>query len=206
MILLVDNYDSFTWNLHQALESLDVEVRVERNDAIGAEEALACGASGLLLSPGPGRPSDSGVCLELLRRAPAELPILGVCLGHQALVEHYGGEVVVDAVPVHGRATWTHHDGSELFRDLPSPFEAGRYHSLHARRNSLPSELVVSAWTDDGLVMAVRHASLPRWGVQFHPESILSPEGPRLLAAFARRCGERVIGEPPSVLRARRAD
>lgn len=201
MLLLVDNYDSFTWNLHQALVSLDVEVRVVRNDALSARAALESGACGVILSPGPGRPEDSGICPELLRSAPDTLPILGVCLGHQALVLECGGVVERDASPVHGRATRSEHDGSELFEGVPSPFDAGRYHSLHALRSSLPRELVASAWTLDGRVMAVRHVALPRWGVQFHPESILTPHGPRLLANFARRCGERLHGEAPSILR-----
>jgi anthranilate synthase component 2 len=201
VLLLVDNYDSFTWNLHQALASLEVQVHVVRNDALSARAALALGAQGVILSPGPGRPEDSGLCLELLRTAPATLPILGVCLGHQALVQHCGGVVERDASPVHGRATPSEHDGSELFDGVPSRFDAGRYHSLHALRSSLPRELVASAWTLDGRVMAVRHVALPRWGVQFHPESILTPHGPRLLANFARLCGERMHGEAPSILR-----
>ncbi len=201
MLLLIDNYDSFTWNVHQALESLDVRVEVVRNDAWSVERVLAAGARGLILSPGPGRPSEAGICPELLRRAPPTLPILGVCLGHQALVEHYGGIVECDPTPVHGRATPTHHDGSELFAQTPDPFEAGRYHSLHARRDSLSEELAVSAWTDNGLVMAVRHVELPRWGLQFHPESILTPAGPSMLAAFARLCGEAPAEQFPPVLR-----
>jgi len=201
VLLLVDNYDSFTWNLHQALVSLDVEVQVVRNDSLSAQAALELGARGLILSPGPGRPEDSGICPELLRSAPAALPILGVCLGHQALVLDCGGVVERDTSPVHGRATRSEHDGSELFEGVPSPFEAGRYHSLHALSSSLPRELVASAWTLDGRVMAVRHIALPRWGVQFHPESILTPHGPRLLANFARLCGERLQGEAPSILR-----
>lgn len=201
MILLVDNYDSFTWNLHQALVSANVEVRVVRNDALSVDEALSCGARGVILSPGPGRPADSGICPQLLARAPDALPILGVCLGHQALVEHYGGRVECDPEPVHGRASLTHHDSSALFHGVPDPFEAGRYHSLHARRDAVPRELLVSAWTDDGLVMAVRHRELPRLGLQFHPESILTPHGPAMLAAFARICGEAPCGAPPVLLR-----
>jgi anthranilate synthase component 2 len=201
MLLVIDNYDSFTWNLHQALASLGVQLRVVRNDALTVDDALATGARGILLSPGPGRPADSGICPQLLSRAPASLPILGVCLGHQVLVEHGGGSVVVDRAPVHGRATRTWHDGSALFEHAPNPFEAGRYHSLHARRDTLGEEWIVSAWTDDGRVMAVRHASLPRYGVQFHPESILTPAGPSMLAAFARICGEAPAGEAPPVLR-----
>jgi anthranilate synthase component 2 len=201
MLLVIDNYDSFTWNLHQALASLGLDVRVVRNDALSVDAALSSGARGILLSPGPGRPADSGICPQVLARAPARLPLLGVCLGHQALVEHYGGAVVVDPQPVHGRSTRTFHDGSALFANAPDPFDAGRYHSLHAPREALPRELIASAWTEDGRVMAVRHAELPRYGVQFHPESILTPAGPGMLAAFARLCGEAPLRDAPAVLR-----
>jgi anthranilate synthase/aminodeoxychorismate synthase-like glutamine amidotransferase len=205
MILLVDNYDSFTWNLYQGFAGLGIEVRVVRNDALGVEQALACGASGLVLSPGPGRPSDSGICPELLRRAGDGLPILGVCLGHQALVERYGGALEVDPVPVHGKSSLVHHDGEALLEGLPNPFQAGRYHSLRAVRASLPRELVLAAWTSEGHVMAVRHATLPRFGVQFHPESILTPQGERILARFLVACGEPLSGAPAAILREAKA-
>ncbi len=184
MILLVDNYDSFTFNLYQALAGLGAEVCVKRNDALDAAGLLALCPAAIVLSPGPGRPCDAGVCPALLRALPDALPLLGVCLGHQALVEHYGGELEIDPIPVHGRASLVRHDASPLYKELPSPFAAGRYHSLRARREKLPAELELSAWTDDGIVMGVRHRRLPRHGVQFHPESILSPDGVRLLAAF----------------------
>lgn len=189
MILLLDNYDSFTWNVVQALAALGAKVDVRRNDALEVDAALALAPRALVLSPGPGRPCDAGIQPELLRRAPAGLPILGICLGHQGLVEACGGALERDPIPVHGRSSLVHHDGSTLFRDLPDPFEAGRYHSLRARRDALPEELVTSAWTDDGLVMAVRHRSLPRFGVQFHPESILTPDGSRILARFLEVAG-----------------
>jgi len=201
MILLVDNYDSFTWNLYQAMAALGVEVRVVRNDALTTDAALELGASGLVLSPGPGRPAGSGICPELLRRAPDPLPILGVCLGHQALVERYGGALEIDPVPVHGKASLVHHDGAGLLAGMPNPFQAGRYHSLRAVRETLPAELVLSAWSAEGHVMAVRHATLPRFGVQFHPESILTPQGERVLARFLARCGEVLSGESPALLR-----
>ena len=190
MILLVDSYDSFTWNLQQALAGLGADVRVERNDALTAREALALGPAGIVLGPGPGRPADSGICPELLRAAPEALPLLGVCLGHQALVERYGGALEQDPAPVHGRASLVRHDGAGLFEGLPQPLEVGRYHSLRARRDALPEALAACAWTDDGLVMAVRHRHLPRHGVQFHPESILTPDGGLLLARFLALCGE----------------
>ena len=193
MILLVDNYDSFTWNLYQAMAGLGAEVDVVRNDAITVEQALARGPSAIVLSPGPGRPANAGICPDLLRRLPDAMPLLGVCLGHQGLVESYGGELEIDPVPTHGKASLVHHDKSDLFADLPNPFPAGRYHSLRARRSALPPELTLTAWTSDGLVMAVRHVKLPRYGVQFHPESILTPQGERLLARFLERAGEAVV-------------
>jgi anthranilate synthase/aminodeoxychorismate synthase-like glutamine amidotransferase len=192
MILLVDNYDSFTWNLYQQMAGLGAEVEVLRNDVHDAEGFLALGALAIVLSPGPGRPADSGACPELLARLDPAVPLLGVCLGHQALVEHYGGVLEVDPVPVHGKAALVHHDGSELFRDVASPFQAGRYHSLRARRDALPECLELSAWSEDGLVMAVRHRALPRFGVQFHPESVLTPQGTRLMARFLALAGEPV--------------
>lgn len=184
MILLIDNYDSFTFNLKQALEGCGAEVLVQRNDALSVDAILALGAQAIVLSPGPGQPRDAGVCPELLRRLPDEVPLLGVCLGHQALVERYGGALEVDPIPVHGRKSLVYHDHSRLYRQLSNPFEAGRYHSLRARAHALPEELHLCAWTADGVVMGVRHRSLPRHGVQFHPESILTPDGVRLCAAF----------------------
>jgi len=190
MILLVDNYDSFTWNLYQVLARLGAKVEVVRNDVISVDQALERKPNGIVLSPGPGRPKDAGVCPELLRRLPADLPLLGVCLGHQGLVESYGGTLDLDPEPTHGKASLIHHDGSSIFGDLPNPFPAGRYHSLRARRAELPSELTVTAWTSEGFVMAVRHVTLPRFGLQFHPESILTPNGPGLLAHFLAHTGE----------------
>jgi anthranilate synthase component II len=189
VILLVDNYDSFTWNLYQQMAGLGAQVEVLRNDALEVDDFLALGARAVVLSPGPGRPLDAGVCNELIARLPPALPLLGVCLGHQALVEHYGGELEIDPVPVHGRTSRVHHDGTGIFGQLPSPFEAGRYHSLRARRDRMPAELALCAWTDEGLVMGVRHRALPRFGVQFHPESILTPEGTRLVASFLALAG-----------------
>jgi anthranilate synthase component 2 len=166
------------------MAGLGAAVEVRRNDALDVEGFLALGPAAVVLGAGPGRPREAGVCMQLLARLPASLPVLGVCLGHEALVEHCGGTLEVDPIPVHGRASAVRHDGSALFAGLSSPFEAGRYHSLRARREDLPEELAVSAWTDDGLVMGVRHRALSRFGVQFHPESVLSPEGGRLMANF----------------------
>jgi anthranilate synthase component 2 len=190
MILLVDNYDSFSFNLYQGLAELGAEVRVVRNDALTVEEALALGPTAVVLSPGPGRPADSGICPALLRALPDSTPVLGVCLGHQALVESEGGALEVDPVPTHGKASLVHHDGDGLFRGLPNPFPCGRYHSLRAVRDALPESLALRAWTEEGHVMAVQHRTRPRYGLQFHPESILTPQGPRLLAHFLSAAGE----------------
>lgn len=184
MIVLVDNHDSFTWNVYQALALIDPSVRVVRNDEISVDALLELDPRAVVLSPGPGEPRDAGICPEFLARAPAPLPILGVCLGHQALVECYGGALERDPVPMHGRSSLVHHDGDALFEGLQNPFEAGRYHSLRARRDTMPRELKTIAWTADGHVMAVKHRELPRFGVQFHPESILSPGLERIFAQF----------------------
>lgn len=189
VILLLDNHDSFTWNVYQALAALGVEVLVRRNDEIMVDEVIARRFAAIVLSPGPGRPADAGIQPALLARAPNDLPILGVCLGHQGLVEHHGGTIERDPVPAHGRSSRVHHAGDVLFRDLPNPFLAGRYHSLRAVRAELPPDLRVTAWTEDGIVMAVRHVSWPRFGVQFHPESILSPNGATIFARFLELAG-----------------
>lgn len=190
MILLLDNYDSFTWNVYQALAQFGADVRVVRNDALCVDEVLALRPAAVVLSPGPGHPRDAGIQPSLIARLPTTTPLLGICLGHQGLVEAYGGELERDPEPVHGKSSRVHHAGDELFADLPNPFEAGRYHSLRAKQNSLPEELELTAWTDDGLVMAVRHRRYPRFGVQFHPESILSPRGDRIFARFLEMARE----------------
>jgi anthranilate synthase/aminodeoxychorismate synthase-like glutamine amidotransferase len=183
VILLVDNYDSFTYNLAHLFGELGAEVEVRRNDAIDADEAERLRPSHLVVSPGPGRPEDSGATLEIVRRlTAARVPTLGVCLGHQALVQAFGGEIGPARTLVHGKASVVRHDGRGLFRDLPEDFLAGRYHSLAATR--IPDELEVSATCGDGEVMAVRHCELPADGVQFHPESVLTPLGPELARNF----------------------
>jgi anthranilate synthase component 2 len=184
VILLLDNRDSFTFNLYQQVARQGPEVRVVRCDAATVEELLTLRPRALVISPGPGRPEGAGVLMELLAAIPEELPVLGVCLGHQALVLHHGGAIEQDPVPVHGRSSPVHHEGHGILADLPSPFEAARYHSLHAAREDLPDCLRPTAWTEDGLVMAVEHTSLPRHGVQFHPESILTPLGDLLVRRF----------------------
>ena len=182
MMLLVDNYDSFTFNLAHLFEVLGAEVVVRRNDELDADEAERLGPSHLVISPGPGRPEASGATLEIVGRLARTTPTLGVCLGHQAIVEAFGGEVGPAGELVHGKATTVSHDGEGLFRGLPADFEAGRYHSLAATR--IPEELEICATAPDGEVMAVRHRTLPVHGVQFHPESVLTPLGPDLARNF----------------------
>jgi anthranilate synthase/aminodeoxychorismate synthase-like glutamine amidotransferase len=182
MILLIDNYDSFTYNLAHLFGELGAEVTVRRNDTIDPDEAERLAPSQLVLSPGPGRPTEAGACAELVRRLCDRVPTLGVCLGHQAIVEAFGGEIGPARRLVHGKASPIRHDGRGLFRGLPGEFEAGRYHSLAA--TSLPDCLEVSATCADGEVMAVRHRDLPVDGVQFHPESVLTPLGPELARNF----------------------
>ncbi len=183
-LLLVDNYDSFTYNLVQAFLVLEAEVAVYRNDAITTAEARALAPTHLVISPGPGRPDDAGVSLALIDAFAGRVPILGVCLGHQCIVQHFGGRIVSAAQLMHGKTSLVSHDAETIYRGLPNPFEAGRYHSLAAERTELPPELLVTARTEDGEIMGVRHPSLNVEGVQFHPESVLTPDGPRLLANF----------------------
>jgi anthranilate synthase/aminodeoxychorismate synthase-like glutamine amidotransferase len=182
MILLVDNYDSFTYNLAHLFAELGAEVVVRRNDEIDADRAERLAPSHLVISPGPGRPADAGASLEIVRRLAPTTPTLGVCLGHQVIVEAFGGEVGQARALLHGKASPVHHDGRGVFAGLPDGFEAGRYHSLAAVR--VPDVLEVSATADDGEVMAVRHRELRVEGVQFHPESVLTPLGPELARNF----------------------
>jgi anthranilate synthase component 2 len=182
MILLIDNYDSFTYNLAHLFEELGAEVTVIRNDKIDADEAERLAPSHLVISPGPGRPEGAGETLEIIKRLGPRVPTLGVCLGHQAIVEAFGGEVGQAQRLVHGKASEIAHDGRGLFSDLPDPLQGGRYHSLAAAR--VPDGLEVCATTDDGEVMAVRHRELPVDGIQFHPESVLTPDGAALAKNF----------------------
>jgi anthranilate synthase component 2 len=184
-ILVVDNYDSFTWNLVDYLRALGAEVRVERNDAIDPAGALASGAEGILISPGPGDPDGAGVSLALVAAcAEAGRPLLGVCLGHQAIGRHFGGRIESAPRPMHGKTSPIAHDGGGVFAGLPSPFAATRYHSLTLAPESVPACLAVSATAEDGTVQGLRHRSLPIHGVQFHPESVASEHGHKLLANF----------------------
>ena len=183
-ILLIDNYDSFTYNLVQAFLMLDADVLVRRNDMISIADARALNATHLVISPGPGRPSDAGCSLEMIDTFAGEIPVLGVCLGHQCLVEHFGGEIVSAAELMHGKTSVITHDGQGIYAELPNPLEVGRYHSLAAARDRIPKVLSVTARTDDGEIMGVRHQAIDAEGVQFHPESVLTPDGPRLLENF----------------------
>jgi anthranilate synthase/aminodeoxychorismate synthase-like glutamine amidotransferase len=191
-LLLIDNYDSFTYNLVQAFLILGARVDVHRNDALDVAQALALNPTHLVISPGPGRTEDAGPSLETTGAFAGRVPVLGVCLGHQAIVHHYGGRIVGAAALMHGKTSWVHHDGEQLFAGLPHPFEAGRYHSLAASRETLPAELVVTAETKEGEIMGVRHRTLTVVGVQFHPEIVLTPNGPQLLDNFLRMRGAAV--------------
>jgi len=185
MIFFVDNYDSFTYNLVQAFGKLDPDVVVARNDRFDPKDVVARRPRAVVISPGPGRPEDAGRSIEMIAAAEeASLPLLGVCLGHQALGAFHGAVVQRAPAPRHGKTSAVRHDGGGLFAGLSNPFEAGRYHSLVVREEGLPPELAVTARSDDGLVMGLAHRSKPAWGVQFHPESVLTPEGERLLANF----------------------
>jgi len=186
-VLLVDNYDSFTYNLYQYLGELGAELRVVRNDELTVEAALALEPDRIVISPGPGTPDQAGITLELIRRAADRVPVLGVCLGHQALGQAFGGRVVRAPRLMHGKTSEIHHDGRTVFGRLPTPFTATRYHSLVVARETVPDCLEVSAWTDDGVVMGLRHREHAVEGVQFHPESILTSVGKELLRNFLER-------------------
>jgi anthranilate synthase/aminodeoxychorismate synthase-like glutamine amidotransferase len=187
VILLVDNYDSFTYNLYQYLGELGAETRVIRNDELSVDDALATHPERIVISPGPGTPDQSGITLELIRRSAGRVPLLGVCLGHQALGQVFGGSVVRAPRLMHGKTSEVRHDGRTVFAGLPDPFTATRYHSLIVAKESVPDCLEVSAWTDDGIVMGLRHRSHPLEGVQFHPESLLTSAGKNLLRNFLDR-------------------
>ncbi len=185
-LLLIDNYDSFTYNLVQAFLVLGAEVDVHRNDMLSVEDALGLGATHLVISPGPGTPRDAGASMRMIEAFAGRIPIFGVCLGHQSVVEVFGGRVVRAPRLMHGKVSPVVHDGKGLFRGMPPEFQAGRYHSLIAEPDSLPPLLEVTARTAEGEIMGVRHRSLPIEGVQFHPESVLTPEGPTLMGNFLK--------------------
>ena len=187
MIFFVDNYDSFTWNLVQAIGKVDADVEVARNDRFDPESLVAKRPLAIVVSPGPGRPERAGRSLETIALAEREgIPLLGVCLGHQAIAALHGGIVERAPAPRHGKSSRVHHEGTGLFAGIPTPFDAGRYHSLVVRESGLPAELEVTALTEDGILMALAHRSRPVYGVQFHPESVLTPQGEKLLGNFLR--------------------
>ena len=184
MILVIDHYDSFVYNLVQLVEGLGRETKVVRSDEASTEALLASAPEAVILSPGPGRPEAAGCMVELTRALDSRIPVLGVCLGHQAIGAAFGGRVDRGPEPVHGKASAIRHTAEGIFEGVPDPFQGGRYHSLVVHREELPAEVEITAWTEDGLVMGIRHRELPRFGVQFHPESILTPEGPRIVENF----------------------
>ena len=185
MLLLIDNYDSFTYNLVHFLGELGAVCDVHRNDQITVDEAMALRPDGIVLSPGPCTPNEAGICMDLIKAAAtAQVPLLGVCLGHQAIGQVFGGKVVRAPVPMHGKLSGVQHKSLGVFEDVPSPFEATRYHSLIVRHETLPDVLRVTAWTADKEIMGLRHRDHPIWGVQFHPESILTKSGKQLIANF----------------------
>lgn len=191
MILMIDNYDSFTYNLVQIAGTIQPDIRVIYNDQMSVDEIEALKPSHIILSPGPGRPKDAGVCEEAVRRFAGKVPVLGICLGHQAICEAFGAEITYAKALMHGKKSMVHiANGNPVFRGLPPLLEAGRYHSLAAERKSLPDELLVIAETDDGEVMGVKHRDYNIFGLQFHPESILTPDGGRIIENFLKVGGE----------------
>jgi anthranilate synthase component 2 len=189
MFLLIDNYDSFTYNLYHYLGELGAQLVVKRNDALTAAEAVAMSPQGIILSPGPCTPNEAGICLKLIEAVAGKMPLLGVCLGHQALGQAFGGKVVRAPAPLHGKLSQVSHRGIGVFQDIPTPFTGTRYHSLIVERATLPDCLEITAETSDGLIMGMQHRQYPLHGVQFHPESIASEHGHRLLGNFLRIAG-----------------
>ncbi|MEO6340230.1 MAG: aminodeoxychorismate/anthranilate synthase component II [Caulobacteraceae bacterium] len=193
MILVIDNYDSFTYNLVHYLNELGAETRVRRNDALSALDVIAMRPEAVVLSPGPCTPDEAGICLELIRMAPEQLPIFGVCLGHQAIGQAFGGNVIRAKHLMHGKTSPIHHDGVGLFEGMVDGFIAARYHSLAVERETMPRILTMTAWTDDGEIMGLQHDHRPIYGVQFHPESIATEDGHKLLGNFLDLAGARRI-------------
>ena len=190
MFLLIDNYDSFTYNLFHLFAAVDAEVEVRRNDAITVDEIAALTPQGIILSPGPGRPEDAGICLELVTRLSGSIPVLGICLGHQAIAQAFGGTIIRAKKLMHGKTSEIEHEGAGVFSDIPSPFTATRYHSLVVEQETLPTELQITAQSGEGIIMGLRHKTHPVWGLQFHPESIASEQGIALARNFTREAAE----------------
>jgi anthranilate synthase component 2 len=193
MILIIDNYDSFTYNLYQALAVITDNVKVIRNDAITIDEIKELNPSGIILSPGPGRPENAGICIDIIKNIGANTPILGVCLGHQAIGVAFGGVVARASEPLHGKDSLIFHNNGLIFKNVSLPFKAGRYHSLIVEKDTLPEELIIEAEDVNGSIMALTHRSYPIYGVQFHPESILTPEGVVILKNFVEKCNAKII-------------
>jgi len=189
MIVMIDNYDSFTYNLVQYLRQLGAQVTVYRNDAVGIPDLTKMNPAGIVVSPGPGRPGAAGISMDAIRHFSGSIPILGVCLGHQAIAEAFGGKIISAKCLMHGKTSMIHADGKMLYNGINNPFQAMRYHSLAVERDTLPDCLMVSAQTDDGEIMGLRHRSHPTEGIQFHPESIMTPTGKRLLRNFLKTTG-----------------
>ena len=189
MFILIDNYDSFTYNLYHYLGELGATLSVHRNDQVSVSEIIKAAPQGIILSPGPCTPNEAGICLELVKTAAGRIPLLGVCLGHQAIGQVFGGNVVRAPTPMHGKISRVRHNGRDLFDGIVGDFAATRYHSLIVDRATFPAELEITADTEDGIVMGLRHRKHPLWGVQFHPESIESQHGHRILANFLRMAG-----------------
>ncbi|MDQ6660839.1 MAG: aminodeoxychorismate/anthranilate synthase component II [Chloroflexota bacterium] len=187
MLLLIDNYDSFTYNLYQYLAELGTEVEVRRNDALTLDEIEKMQPERIVISPGPCTPREAGLSCRIIETFGPSIPLLGVCLGHQAIGDVYGGKVIRAPEPIHGKTSLMHHTGQGVFSNLPTPFEANRYHSLIVERSTLPNELEITAETSDGLIMGIRHRTYPIEGVQFHPESIMTPHGKDLLRNFLKK-------------------
>ncbi len=187
MIIIIDNYDSFTYNLYQSIAQ-HVETRVFRNDKISIDEIEKLNPSGIIISPGPGRPENAGICVELVKKLGHKIPILGICLGHQAIAYAFGCEIKRDVEIVHGKASLVHHINDELFKDVPKSFTAGRYHSLTVDTNSIPADITITSICNKGSVMSIKHEQYPCYGIQFHPESILTPDGEKILTNFLKLC------------------
>ena len=199
MFILIDNYDSFTYNLFHYLGELGARLEVHRNDKISVDEVMAKHPQGIILSPGPCTPDTAGICLDLIKRASGKVPIFGVCLGHQAIGQVFGGKVIRAPKPMHGKLSKVHHSGKGVFRDVPNDFDATRYHSLTVEPETFPSELEITAQSEDGVIQGLQHKSLPIFGVQFHPESIASEHGHKILANFLQDCGTNLRMDPPKM-------
>src|SRR3954454_20787866 len=199
MIVLIDNYDSFTFNLVHYLGGLGADVVVHRNDKLSSADVMAADPDAIVLSPGPCTPNEAGICLDLIDKAAASIPLFGVCLGHQAIGQVFGGDVVRAPKPMHGKLSTVHHTGKGVFRDVPNDFNATRYHSLTIDPPSFPSALEITAQSEDGVIQGLQHKTLPIHGVQFHPESIASEHGHKILGNFLQDCGTNLRMEPPKI-------